>query len=93
MNGSITAGVGEGSSLSPFRHRYAVLIIVPASVLMAVIDGSVVNISLPTMTPGFLLLTVVKAGSLCPVTCVEPDCLRGHECGFRMEAGDHTRQR
>lgn len=38
---------------SPFRHRYAVLFIVLASVLMAVIDGTVVNIALPSMTRFF----------------------------------------
>ena len=53
MNKNIPAGVGKVSNVSPFRHRYAVLIIVLASVLMAVIDGTVVNIALPSMTRFF----------------------------------------
>jgi len=43
---------GEGSS-TPYGHRYAVLAIVLVSVLMAVIDSTVVNIALPTMTRFF----------------------------------------
>ncbi|MCX6696880.1 MAG: MFS transporter, partial [Methanoregula sp.] len=36
-----------------YGHRYAVLLIVLVAVLMAVIDGTVVNIALPTMTRYF----------------------------------------
>lgn len=36
-----------------YTHRYAVLLIVLVAVLMAVIDGTVVNIALPTMTRFF----------------------------------------
>lgn len=36
-----------------YRHRYAVLLIVLVAVIMAVIDGTVVNIALPTMTRFF----------------------------------------
>ncbi len=36
-----------------FTHRYAVLLIVLVAVIMAVIDGTVVNIALPTMTRFF----------------------------------------
>ena len=53
MSKDISSAGEPPSGLSPFRHRYAVLIIVLASVLMAVIDGTVVNIALPTMTRFF----------------------------------------
>jgi EmrB/QacA subfamily drug resistance transporter len=53
MDGTIMVEDGAGSHASPFRHRYAVLIIVLVSVLMAVIDGTVVNIALPSMTRFF----------------------------------------
>ncbi|MDP3565120.1 MAG: MFS transporter [Methanoregula sp.] len=53
MDEPITGVDESGSTISPFRHRYAVLIIVLASVLMAVIDGTVVNIALPSMTRFF----------------------------------------
>ncbi len=46
------AGEGGGSS-TLYGHRYAVLTIVLVSVLMAVIDSTVVNIALPTMTRFF----------------------------------------
>jgi EmrB/QacA subfamily drug resistance transporter len=53
MNENVHTKGGDISDLSPFRHRYAVLVIVLASVLMAVIDGTVVNIALPSMTRFF----------------------------------------
>jgi EmrB/QacA subfamily drug resistance transporter len=53
MNENIPAVGKKTNDISPFRHRYAVLIIVLASVLMAVIDGTVVNIALPSMTRFF----------------------------------------
>jgi EmrB/QacA subfamily drug resistance transporter len=53
MNEKAAAEGTNPSTASPFRHRYAVLVIVLASVLMAVIDGTVVNIALPTMTRFF----------------------------------------
>ncbi len=42
-----------GTADPRYGHRYAVLFIVLVAVLMAVIDGSVVNIALPTMTRYF----------------------------------------
>ena len=53
MNENMPDKGGDVPTVSPFRHRYAVLIIVLASVLMAVIDGTVVNIALPSMTRFF----------------------------------------
>ncbi|MDO9550524.1 MAG: MFS transporter [Methanoregula sp.] len=53
MNENILATGMKPSEVSPFRHRYAVLFIVLVSVLMAVIDGTVVNIALPSMTRFF----------------------------------------
>jgi EmrB/QacA subfamily drug resistance transporter len=53
MHETIAVTKGVGSIPSPFLHRYAVLFIVLASVLMAVIDGTVVNIALPSMTRFF----------------------------------------
>ncbi|MDP2796714.1 MAG: DHA2 family efflux MFS transporter permease subunit [Methanoregula sp.] len=53
MNEKIPAEGGKVSNVSPFCHRYAVLFIVLVSVLMAVIDGTVVNIALPSMTRFF----------------------------------------
>ena len=53
MNENMPNKGGNVPDVSPFRHRYAVLIIVLASVLMAVIDGTVVNIALPSMTRFF----------------------------------------
>ncbi|HZK30401.1 MAG TPA: MFS transporter [Methanoregula sp.] len=53
MKKNIPAERGNINDLSPFRHRYVVLVIVLASVLMAVIDGTVVNIALPSMTRFF----------------------------------------
>ncbi|MDO9326141.1 MAG: MFS transporter, partial [Methanoregula sp.] len=53
MNENLPVDGKKGGELSPFRHRYAVLFIVLASVLMAVIDGTVVNIALPSMTRFF----------------------------------------
>jgi EmrB/QacA subfamily drug resistance transporter len=53
MNETIPGAGGKVRDASPFRHRYAVLFIVLASVLMAVIDGTVVNIALPSMTRFF----------------------------------------
>ena len=42
-----------GRSDSRYGHRHAVLFIVLVAVFMAVIDGTVVNIALPTMTRSF----------------------------------------
>lgn len=53
MNENIPVGEEPVNDVSRFRHRYAVLFIVLTSVLMAVIDGTVVNIALPTMTRFF----------------------------------------
>lgn len=53
MNENIPANSKTAGKLSQFRNRYAVLFIVLASVLMAVIDGTVVNIALPSMTRFF----------------------------------------
>jgi len=53
MNENKPAEEGNINDLSLFHHRYAVLFIVLASVLMAVIDGTVVNIALPSMTRFF----------------------------------------
>ena len=53
MNENIPPEGGKVNDVSLFRHRYAVLFIVLTSVLMAVIDGTVVNIALPTMTRFF----------------------------------------
>ncbi|PKL57637.1 MAG: hypothetical protein CVV34_06480, partial [Methanomicrobiales archaeon HGW-Methanomicrobiales-5] len=53
MTENILATGMQPNEASPFRHRYAVLFIVLVSVLMAVIDGTVVNIALPSMTRFF----------------------------------------
>jgi len=53
MTEKIMTGGRIDNKISPSRHRYAVLFIVLASVLMAVIDGTVVNIALPSMTRFF----------------------------------------
>jgi EmrB/QacA subfamily drug resistance transporter len=53
MNENRSSAGKKNNDDSPFRHRYAVLFIVLASVLMAVIDGTVVNIALPSMTRFF----------------------------------------
>ena len=48
-----TGGLDAGTADPRYGHRYAVLFIVLVAVLMAVIDGTVVNIALPTMTRSF----------------------------------------